>query len=169
MTESGGGRMVVLPPDLQAGKRATKSLIKAAGGQEEAASITGKSQPRLSSYGLPNTGDFIPVDAAHALEAVTHGQPGHPHVTRWLAHEAGYLLVRKPSTVPADTDWCPALGDAVQEFSDVQQRILKALPGGVSARELIEANVRGEIEEAMGMLARLDALCARAIEDGGGG
>jgi hypothetical protein len=98
-------RDIVQPPALQAGKAATKALIRAAGGQEAAEPLTGRSQSRLSAYGLPSTDAFIPVDAVAALEAVTHGHVGHPHVTRWLAREAGYGLVRLPRPGAEPTKW----------------------------------------------------------------
>jgi hypothetical protein len=158
-------RTVQHPPQLQALKRQTKALVKAAGGQEEAEGVTGKSQPRLSAYGLPNTPDFAPIDTVLALEAVTHGTLGHPLVTRFLASEAGYLLVAKPAALPADVDWCAALARAGAEFQDVQQRVLNALPDGVTAAEIVGTDLRREIGEAMQCLAQLDALAARALEE----
>ncbi len=161
MSKEGG---ITYPPQLQQLKAATKALIRAFGGQEAAEAATGRSQSQLSNYGGPNAPGFAPVDVVLSLEAATHGTPGHPHVSRFLAGQAGYLLVAKPAALPADGDWCAALGDAVSEFSDVQERLLRALPGGVSAAELRQGDIRGEIAEAMAALARLDVLAARAME-----
>jgi hypothetical protein len=161
MSKEGG---IVYPPELQQLKAATKALIRAFGGQEAAEAATGRSQSQLSNYGGPNAPGFAPIDVVLALEAATHGAPGHPHVTRFLAANAGYLLVAKPEALPANADWCAALGDAVAEFSDVHERVLRALPGGVTAAELRKADIRHEIAEAMTRLAMLDVLAARAME-----
>lgn len=98
-------RDIIHPPHLQAGKWASKALMRAAGGQEACEEYSGKSQGRLSSYGGPNTDAFMPIDVVASLEAVTHGHPGHPHVTRWLAREAGYGLAPLPRPDLAGTKW----------------------------------------------------------------
>ncbi|HVQ09549.1 MAG TPA: hypothetical protein VMS43_14045 [Allosphingosinicella sp.] len=161
---SGDRRSVVHSPPLQRAKAATKALVRAAGGQEAAAADTGKSQARLSAYGVPNAPDFAPIDVVVALEGITHGLPGHPHVTRYLAGEAGFLLVPKPQVQPGNSDWCLALAAAVADFGDVQDRLLRAMPGGVTAQEVRDTDIRREIAEAMERLACLDALAALALE-----
>jgi hypothetical protein len=98
-------RSLTLAPALQAGKAASKALVRAFGGQEASRLETGKSQSRVCSYGLPNTADFMPIDVVHALEASTHGTAGHPHVTRWLAREAGFELVPLPSAEAPAEQW----------------------------------------------------------------
>lgn len=154
-------RTVSHPPALQAGKAATKALIKAAGGQEEAERFTGRSQSRLSSYGLPNTDAFITIDNVRALEAVTHGLPGHPHVTRWLAREAGGVFVTLPTAALADTDWHVEMAAVSKEVGDVIQRICLALADRtVTASEA--RSIRSEIKDAQEHLAMLDALAERA-------
>jgi hypothetical protein len=160
-----GDRSIVHPPHLQAGKAATKALIRAFGGQEAAEEVTGRAQSRLSAYGLPNTADFAPIDVVVALEARTHGTPGHPLVTRWLATENGYLLVPKPAALPSDVDWHMALGEAVKEMGDATQKICAALPNGVTAEEIRKGRIREEIAEAQQRLAQLDALAVRALEE----
>lgn len=156
-------RTIHHPPALQAGKAATKALIKAAGGQEEATRFTGmRSQSRLSSYGLPNTDAFMTIDSVRALEAVTHGLPGHPHVTRWLAGEAGGVFVPLPRAVLADAaDWHVEMAAVSKEVGDVIQRICLALAD--SKVTPVEARrIRGEIQEAQEHLAMIDALAERA-------
>lgn len=160
-----GERTVQHPPGLQSLKDETRLLICAYGGQEAAAVVTGKGQSRLSAYGHVNHADFAPVNVIMTLEARTHGTPGHPRVTRFLASSAGYLLVAKPAALPANADWCAALGDAVADFNGVQERLLRALPGGVTAREIRDQNIRGEIAEAQQRLAQLDQLALIALEE----
>ena len=158
-------RTVVLPPALQAAKNAFKALTQAVGGQAAAAVETGKSQSRICNYGLTNTDEFAPIDVVRALEAVTHGQPGHPHVTRWLAREAGYVLVAIPSTDLPETIWSQriaaalrevgalsaGIGDALSDDNDVSQEEAKRLldeadanvEAAVTIREAIKRRAEG--------------------------
>jgi hypothetical protein len=120
-------RSLILPPDLQAGKAATKALIRAYGGQEAAAAERGKSQSRFCAYGLPNTDDFMPIDDVHALEARTHGAPGHPHVTRWLAREAGYELVPRPCAAQPETVWSAFVARLSREAGELMAGVCEDL------------------------------------------
>lgn len=158
-------RTVQHAPELQSLKDETRLLIRGYGGQEAAAEVTGKGQSRLSAYGHPNHAHFAPVDVIMTLEARTHGTPDHPRVTRFLAAHAGYLLVARPAALPANADWCAALGDAVADFNDVQERLLRSLPGGVTAREIRVHDIRGQIAEAQQRLAQLDQLAITALEE----
>ncbi|QAY77902.1 phage regulatory CII family protein [Sphingosinicella sp. BN140058] len=152
------------PPALQGAKAATKALIKAAGGQEEAEGFTGKSQSQLSKYGLPNTDVFITIDAVIALEAVTHGMAGHPHVTRFLAQQAGGVFVRLPQASAGATDWHVHMGAVSKEVSDVIQGICEAL-ADQSVTPAEARKIRAEIAEAQERLSLLDALAKRAEGD----
>lgn len=147
-------RTVVLPPHLQAAKAATKALIRAAGGQEAAAAETGKSQPRLSAYGLPNTEDFIAIDTVAALEAVTHGQPGHPHITRWLARQAGFALVALPASTSADEFWSRHVATLLKETGDMISGIGDALQDDNAISS----------SEALNLLAEADDMVNAAVE-----
>jgi len=98
-------RTVQHPARLQAGKMAFADLVDAVGGQVPAEAYSGKAQSRISAYGGRNTPWFAPIDVVVKLEGVTHGAPGHPHVTRWLAREAGYALVKLPEPGAAPARW----------------------------------------------------------------
>lgn len=157
-------RDIVHPPALQAGKAATKALIRAAGGQEAAEELTGKSQPRLSAYGGPNTDAFVPVDVVLALEAVTHGQPGHPHVTRWLAREAGFALLRLPRHVDGGAGGIHrAVSGVSKEAGEAVGLVCEALAddGELSPREIREKKIVANIDEAIDRLCDLRALVVR--------
>jgi hypothetical protein len=155
-------RTLTLSPVLQAGKAATKALIRAAGGQEAAEALTGRSQPRLSAYGLPTTDAFVSIELVAALEEVTHGTPNHPQVTRWLASQAGYLLVPKPRAAPGAGDLHCELGAVAKETGDVVQKVCEALRDGVvTVREIEKLRIREEIAEAQERLAVLDAMLAQ--------
>jgi len=105
-----GERTLTLPGHLQALKRATKELIRAFGGQEAAAAETGRSQSRLAAYGLPNTADFAPIDVIDAIEDMTHGAPGWPHVTLAMCRRRGGMFVKLPDPASPPTQWSGYVG-----------------------------------------------------------
>lgn len=152
---------VTLPPRAQSLKNATKALIRAYGGQEAAEAETGKSQTQISRYGSVDSDAFAPIDFVASLEAATHGQPGHPHITRWLARNAGGVFVTLPKAASAEADWHQAMAAVAKESSEVIQRVCAALPDGVTAAEIRELRIREEIAEAQEKLALLDAMAAR--------
>lgn len=84
-------------PEDQAAKVSAQQLVRAAGGVEASAMHCRSDMRRLSEYGRPDNDCFMPIDVAKDLEAITHGVVGHPHVTRYLARQAGYTLVPLPS------------------------------------------------------------------------
>lgn len=158
---------MALPPDLQAGKAATKALIRAFGGQEAAAAETGKSQSRFAAYGLATVADFIPINDVHALEGRTHGAPGHPHVTRWLAREAGYALVRLPTAIAGSTEFHRAIGAVSKECGEAVQLVCEALgdDNRVTAGEVREKKIVENIDEAVERLMELRDLAVNAPEE----
>lgn len=156
MGAGGGIRTIVHPPPLQAGKAAFRALIAAYGGQDAAAIETGRSQSRLCAYGLPNTPDFAPLDIVVALEASTHGLPGHPPVTRWMARQAGYILVPRP-TSGTEGVWGTSLKQLSKEFGEVAERVCHALADPESPGEVTAVDIR-----RLGIVAELDDLIERA-------
>jgi hypothetical protein len=97
-------RAVVHLPDRLMLKVATRALVDAVGGTIPAARVCGSRQQRISDCGLPNTPDFLRIDEVAALEDVTVGQPGWPHVIHALCSRQGGLFV------PIRTD--AVVGDA---------------------------------------------------------
>ena len=97
-------RAIVHLPDRLMLKVATRGLVGAAQGTVPAAKVCGTRQQRISDCGLPNTPDFLRIDEVAALEDVTVGQPGWPHVTQALCSRQGGVFV------PVRTD--AAGGDA---------------------------------------------------------
>lgn len=154
-----GDRSADLSPRQKQHKKLARELIESVGGVEAAATYCRAGKSQLSDYGNVNVVAFMPSDVVEDLE-----RNSRPVVTTYLARAAGFVLVAIPDALPAEADWCAALGDAVADFNDVQTRLLAALPGGVTAREIREKNIRGEIAEAQQRLAQLDQLAVRALE-----
>lgn len=141
-------------------KSSTRTLLGMIGDRVAPVACRIKSSSQLAAYGNPNTDSFAPVDVIAALENVA----GEPLITETLAGLAGCNLVRRIESSPTVADWHSALAEAVKETDDVIQRVLRALPNGVSAAEIRAGEIRREIAEAQQRLAHLDALCARALE-----
>lgn len=69
-------------------KRASRLLIKAAGGLQAAGEIAGRSHEQMRRYGDPASPESLPVHLAMRLEA----ECGQPYVTRALAEASGHAL-----------------------------------------------------------------------------
>jgi hypothetical protein len=163
-----GDRTIVHAPHLQAGKAASKALVRAAGGQEAAEAMTGRRQSCFSDYGSPHTPAFMPVNLVHALEAVTHGTPNHPQVTRWLASEAGYLLVPRPNAGDG-RNWGRSLQALGREFGEASGRVCQALgdadtPGRVTAAEIRDLKLIEQLDALAENVACMRAMATEAIE-----
>jgi len=91
------------PEQWQAAK--ARELVEAVGGFENAAEITGYGTTQLWRFCSPNEPDSMPFKAIEKLEAVSHGKPGHPVISRHLAQRQGFVLVPVPDTVPGDSEW----------------------------------------------------------------
>lgn len=155
-------------PQLQALKVQAKALVRAAGGQEAAEALTGRSQSRFSDYGSPNTPSFLPVDLVLALEAVTHGCANHPPVTRYLAREAGYMLVPRPKA-GSNGGWGRSLQALGREFGEISSRVCQALgdadtPGQVTACEIRDLKMIEELDALGELVASMRAMALQVLE-----
>ena len=149
--------MVALSPDQQVLKGAARALVRAFGGQDAAAAQVGRVQSAVSDWCSVNRPAFMPVDAVAALEAVTQGAPGWPHVTRALAQASGHALIRLPEAAPLDADVFGWLAHLSKEAGEVQAEMGKALADDrqVTAREV--PAIRTQIQELQTLLAGMDA------------
>lgn len=159
-------RDMVHPPALQAIKAAFRAAVRAAGGTDAVAAQFGRRQQAVSDYGLPNTDVFPPLDLVAQVEDITHGLPGHPHVTRALALHTGHVVVRLPDVgCGADVaTWHGGMGALAKEAGDVTAKICTALAddGDVSGDEadalLTEID---QAAEALAVLRLLAVVAAR--------
>lgn len=152
-------------PDQQMLKAASRELIRAVGGQEAAAEFLGSRQQRMSDCGRPNTPDFLRLDEIARLEDVTHGDPGHPHITAALARRQGYAIVRLPDAPPAGRDLLSILAENARENGDVASAILSAIGDGkVDGPE--RRAILGQIDEQIHVAMRLRSTIA-ALPEGG--
>jgi hypothetical protein len=134
-------------------KAAVRKLVKTAGGQESAATITRASHASLSRYGMPDDPNFMPIDIVADLEA----DVGAPEVTRMLADLAGYLLVAKPPVAGGDPAWVARLSALAKESGEAISAIGQALEdGAVTPEEIRDLSLRKELRDAMEALASID-------------
>lgn len=96
---------MTLPVTEQRQAERARELIEAAGGLEACAEETGISTSQLARYSSKTEKDSMPVRVIEALEAVTHGKPNHPVMTRHLARRAGYVLVPLPTVTIGEGEW----------------------------------------------------------------
>ncbi len=102
---------------LQADK--ARALIAAVGGLEAASEISEISTSQLSRYQSKHHHDSMPGRVIELLEAVTHGQTGHPIMTRHLAKRQGYALVPLPGALPGDGEWNRHIAHLSEQASGV--------------------------------------------------
>ncbi|KKC24908.1 hypothetical protein [Sphingomonas sp. SRS2] len=150
----------VLPPEKQELKVTFRALVRAVGGQEACPGVARYSRHQTYSEfaSIEHVEKFAPIDVIADLEAVTHGLPGHPHVTRKLCRMAGGAFVKLPPAEITAVDWHKALAALIEESRDVSMRLLAALgdaatPGIVTASEI----------EASKMIEETDALISVGV------
>ena len=156
-----GDRTLRLSPQDQQLKAATKALIHAAGGTATAGEHVGSRQQRMSDVGLPNTPDFIRIDEVAALEDITHGAVGHPHITHLLARRQGFTLLRQPKAPPEGADLLKLLAELAKENGDVANAILTSLADGhidQAERSRIIEQIDEQVDVAMRLRATVAAL-----------
>lgn len=152
-------------------KNATRALVAAVGGGDAASGFCRYRQQQLSEVGSVNQPTkFMAADVILDLEAVTHGTPGHPVVTRYLARAAGFALVALPEVAPdvsARGDWLQLVSDLSKEAGDCVSKIALALTDGfVSPAEVRTHDLVREFDELIRVAVegRARVLAAEAGE-----
>ncbi|MES1985499.1 MAG: hypothetical protein V4461_11150 [Pseudomonadota bacterium] len=155
-------------PDALSIKAATEALIVAVGGPDKAAGYARPGRRFYSDYVRANVDAFIPADAIVDLEKRAVGSAGWPQVTRELARQQGFVLVKVPDPSAVTADLHRHAGDHAKEASDVTSRILLAASRGKLTPRLIEDHdlVR-ECREAVDAAVRLSALIEAIAGEGG--
>jgi hypothetical protein len=135
-----------LSPDDQALKQKYARLVRAAGGVDAASENSRPDMRRHSDYQRPDLATFAPIDAVRDLERITHGTPGFPIVTRYLAQLSGYTLVKLPDVSGVCTaDLHGALATAMKESSDLHAGLIEALRDG----KVTPAEARAQLQDCL--------------------
>ena len=156
-----------LPPALQALKVATRAALHAAGGGSAAAQHVSVGQQKLSDYCNPNLSDrFARADVIAQIEALTHGTPGHPHITRALALHAGYGLVPLAHAHDDAKGWPEHIAALAKESGEiVASLVIAAADGKVTATEIRKSHLVREADEAIAALVGLRAALIGVLSD----
>ena len=143
-------------------KAAFRCLVKQAGGQQSAASITRVDHQRIGRYGRVHEDMQAPLDVVADLES----DIGEPVVTVILADLSGYILVPKPSALE-HTIWASRLGSLAKESGEAIAKLGQAFgdDGTITGDESRKLNLRQEVREAMEALASIDQTL-KILEDG---
>lgn len=150
-------------------KEATADLFDAAGGITAALALPGmriKSKTTAFKYSNDEA-DCADHFAAVDVIAVLEKHADAPFVTRWLADNAGFLLVAKPEPAALPDNWAGRLGMLAKEAGEVIARLGEAYAEGatITAEESARMELRREIREAMEILAACDLALERLEEE----
>lgn len=117
--------------DRQRLKLAARDLVRAVGGQVDATGHSRiKRHQQFSAYGsnsAEHAETWMPADVVADLESVCRGAEGHPHVTRELARQQGYILVRLPDPGASADGLRQSVLELSRELGDVAGAIADAL------------------------------------------
>jgi hypothetical protein len=166
-------RLIQHPTHLQAAKAASLALVRAAGGVEAAGSEAERSKTRISDCTNVNHADFLNIREVAALEAVTHGSPNHPQVTRWLARQTHHALVKlpEPDAVAGSIDWHQHMAKLSTEANDIVSGLCRALsaasPGGPAVVDQEARPLLTEAEALIGVAVNLAAALESVMRGGG--
>jgi len=155
-----------LTPEKQGAKVASRALVRAVGGQEACPGFARYTRHQAySEFASIEHGDkFMPIDVVIDLEAVTHGMPGHPHVTRYLCERAGGAFVALPAAEITAKDFHGAVSALISESHDVATRLIEALGDGrVTAAEVRSAKMIEETNALIGVGVNLRAMLERVL------
>lgn len=156
--------MQALTTDEQRLKEATKALQRAAGGVEVCGEITGTGKSQHGNYQNQHAPDFITVDRVAKLEAVTHGSPHHPQITRLLCRLAGGIFVPLPEANGTEDALSGLTLTLAAELGDVSAEIRRGLAddGMISPAEAM--CVLEELDQLDRASAQLRMLLVRIAE-----
>ncbi|MCB2051984.1 MAG: hypothetical protein KDE63_11210 [Novosphingobium sp.] len=150
---------MTLPVEEQRQARVARNLIREAGGLEPAAEHVGKGKSQLGRYQSAHEPDSITLRDIELLEGVTHGKAGHPIVTRYLAQQAGYALVRLPTAVPHGNELLQLVARQAKESGDITQGVIAALDDQSVDLGEVRA-LRREVAELIDAAVAMDAHLA---------
>lgn len=162
-------RTVRLSPQELALKAATRDAVRAAGGQEFVAGEVGRTQSRISDYCSPNVREFMPLDIAARVEALSAGAPGHPHITRAMARAAGMAVIVPEACLPEQGQLAHWLAAIAGESGDVIRGLAAGVVHSGAAAEAVLAmkpdarhQLCGEIDQLLDLLVNFGAILAGA-------
>lgn len=147
-----------LPSDEQRLAAATKRAVQAAGGLKVCEDETGTSDSQLSRCCSPNHRDSITVRDAVKIEAIGHGESGHPHIINAMARMLGGVFIMLPEAVSDDRQLQLTVLELSSELGDVSRAVSDAICGASAGGAQV---VPAEALVVLDHLADLDRASAR--------
>lgn len=156
-------RDLILSPREQDLKVATDKAVEAAGGQgkDRVPTYVSRVQSIVSDWCSPNTKRFIPIDAVVEVEARSHGQPGHPHITRVLCQRAGGVFVPLPKAAASKGTTLQQLAEVTHEHGELVMAVCRSIAGdGLTPPAVAKAikEIDDLVADAMALRAQLEPL-----------
>lgn len=137
-----------LSPEEQGLKLAGKALVAAVGGGDAASGFCRVRQQGLSEQtSINDSHKWLAVDTVMKLEAITSGQSGHPHVTRYMAARQGFALVALPSPRAVPLTPLQLIEAISKESGEVVSNLARHAEGGLTASEVQAAQLVREFDE----------------------
>lgn len=131
------------------------AAIEASGTIAKAAAQVGRQKSWVGEWNTLHGEAFPPIDAAVALDAVAVAKGDLPPITRLMAAENGFLLIRE-ATAEGEGDltdhWCAV----TREASDVMAALVEAERNGLDPkRRAIAIDEARQLQEAAASLVAL--------------
>lgn len=144
-------------------KSAAIDAVEAAGGIEASGLVTLRGKSTVGRWHTANVADLPTVDSALLLDRVSVARGAQPRITRAMAHELGYSLVKSAVGSAAPASLLAAQVAIVREGGDVQVAIAEALADNrIDSGE--RRRIRNEIADLMEALHVLDSILQAGAE-----
>lgn len=153
-----------LPVNEQRLAAATKRAVQAAGGLAECESETGLSDSQISRCCSPHQRDSITIRDAVRIDAIGHGEQGHPHILSAMASLLGAVVIPLPEAVTDNRCLQMSVLDLSSELGDVSRAIADALTSGSSGGVEVTAIEAAAVLEHVSDLERGAARLRHQLE-----
>lgn len=153
-----------LSSDEQVLAAATKRAVQAAGGLEVCERETGLSDSHISRCCSPNQRDSITIRDAVALEAIGHGEAGHPHILNAMARIVGGVFIMLPEAVIDDRSLQMSVIELSSELGDVSRAVSDAVAGTGAGGAAVMPSEAGIVLEHLADLDRASARLRHQLE-----
>jgi hypothetical protein len=153
-----------LSSDEQVLAAATKRAVQAAGGLEICERETGVSDSHISRCCSPNHRDSITIRDAVALEAIGHGEAGHPHILHAMARIRGGVFIMLPEALVDDRSLQMSVIELSSELGDVSRAVSDAVAGTGAGGSAVLPAEAGMVLDRLADLDRASACLRHQLE-----
>lgn len=170
--QQNGARTVAegkLPADEQRLAAATKRAVQAAGGLKVCEDEIGLSDSMISRFCSRDQRESISIRDAVRIDAIGHGEDGHPHILNAMASMLGAVVIMLPEPITDDRCLQMSVIDLSSELGDVSRGVADALAStSAGGATCLPAEARLVLEQLSG-LDRASARLRHQLETIAGG